>query len=314
MSVHRAMIRGMPHRTTGRPITRPVVLQRWLVVAGAMVAVATLVGLLIPAEWRVLTAAVSALAVFAGVVLAWRKTVAEEELRTRAGSQEEAALRRARAERERSAILFGYNLSELLGTIDGLARRPPSERSQEIAAVRQSAAVQCKEGVGAGDARAAYFRVDDLRAVRRRMTPDKVASSPERTDGFTTVFEEGGDDDQDVWEVLDGRRPTSFVEDVAEWETGRTEARGTRSYGTFITARVEAGGVAFGILTVNAVRPGSLLHEDKLYVAAMARILGLAELLCLTTHGHRTATDAAAGRSGTSGVVPMIGYRQEGPS
>ncbi|OUE26440.1 hypothetical protein BFL36_04330 [Clavibacter michiganensis] len=289
-------------------------LQRWLVVAGAVVALATLAGLMVPAEWRVITAAASALAVFAGVVLAWRKTVAEEALRARAASQEEVALRRARAERERSAILFGYNVSELLGTIDGLARRPASERSQEIAAVRQSAAVQCKEGVGAVDARAAYFRVEDLRAPRRRMTPDKVASSPERTDGFTTVFEEGGDDDQDVWDVLDGRRTTSFVEDVAEWEAARAGRRGTRSYGTFITARVEAGGVAFGILTVNAVRPGSLLHEDKLYVAAMARILGLAELLCLTTHAHRTATDAAAGRSGMSVVVPMIGYRQEGAS
>lgn len=304
----------MPQRTRGRPIGRPIVLQRWLVVAGAVVALATLAGLMVPAEWRVLTAAVSALAVFAGVVLTWRKTVAEEALRARAASQEEVALRRARADRERSAILFGYNVSELLGTIDGLARRPASERSQEIAAVRQSAAVQCKEGVGAVDARAAYFRVEDLRATRRRMTPDKVASSPERTDGFTTVFEEGGDDDQDVWDVLDGRRTTSFVEDVAEWEAARAGRRGTRSYGTFITARVEAGGVAFGILTVNAVRPGSLLHEDKLYVAAMARILGLAELLCLTTHAHRTATDAAAGRSGMSGVVPMIGYRQEGAS
>jgi len=304
----------MPQRTRGRPIGRPIVLQRWLVVAGAVVALATLAGLMVPAEWRVLTAAVSALAVFAGVVLTWRKTVAEEALRARAASQEEVALRRARADRERSAILFGYNVSELLVTIDGLARRPASERSQEIAAVRQSAAVQCKEGVGAVDARAAYFRVEDLRATRRRMTPDKVASSPERTDGFTTVFEEGGDDDQDVWDVLDGRRTTSFVEDVAEWEAARSGRRGTRSYGTFITARVEAGGVAFGILTVNAVRPGSLLHEDKLYVAAMARILGLAELLCLTTHAHRTATDAAAGRSGMSGVVPMIGYRQEGAS
>ncbi|MBT1636048.1 hypothetical protein [Clavibacter michiganensis] len=304
----------MPQRTRGRPIGRPIVLQRWLVVAGAVVALATLAGLMVPAEWRVITAAVSALAVFAGVVLTWRKTVAEEALRARAASQEEVALRRARADRERSAILFGYNVSELLGTIDGLARRPASERSQEIAAVRQSAAVQCKEGVGAVDARAAYFRVEDLRATRRRMTPDKVASSPERTDGFTTVFEEGGDDDQDVWDVLDGRRTTSFVEDVAEWEAARAGRRGTRSYGTFITARVEAGGVAFGILTVNAVRPGSLLHEDKLYVAAMARILGLAELLCLTTHAHRTATDAAAGRSGMSGVVPMIGYRQEGAS
>jgi hypothetical protein len=304
----------MPQRRRGRPVSRPVVLQRWLVVAGAVVALATLTGLMVPTGWRVFTAAVSALAVFAGVVLAWRKTVAEEVLRARAASQEEVALRRARAERERSAILFGYNVSELLGTIDGLARRPPAERSQEIAAVRQSAAVQCKEGVGAVDARAAYFRVEDLRSDRRRMTPDKVASSPERTDGFTTVFEEGGTDDQDVWDVLDGRRATSFVEDVAEWEAARAGTRGMRSYGTFITARVEAGGVAFGILTVNAVRPGSLLHEDKLYVAAMARILGLAELLCLTTHAHRTATDAAAGRSGMSGVVPMIGYRQEGAS
>lgn len=144
------------------------------------------------------------------------------------------------------------------------------------------------------------------------MMPDKVASSPQRTDGFTSVFAEVDDDDRDVWEVLDGQRPTSFVEDVTEWESGRPGAHGMRSYGTFITARVEARGVAFGILTVNAVSPGSLLHEDKLYVAAMARILGLAELLCLTTHAHRTAKDAAAARSGSSGVEPMLGERQKG--
>jgi hypothetical protein len=275
---------------------------------------ATLVGFVVPADWRTLTGSISAAAVFAGVVLAWRKTVAEDVLRARAKAQESDALRRARAERERSAIQFGYNVSELLGTIDGLARRPPAERVQEIAAVRQSAAVQCKEGVGAVDARAAYFRVEDLRSPRRRMMPDKVASSPERTDGFTSVFEEAGDDDQDVWEVLDGRQAASFVEDVTEWEDGRPGQRGMRSYGTFITARVKAGGVAFGILTVNAVSPGSLLHEDKLYVAAMGRILGLAELLCLTTHAHRIATDAAAARSAASGATPMIGERQEGAS
>ncbi|WP_414171128.1 hypothetical protein [Clavibacter tessellarius] len=289
-------------------------LQRWLVVAGAVVALATLAGLMVPAEWRVLTAAVSALAVFAGVVLTWRKTVAEEALRARAASQEEVALRRARADRERSAILFGYNVSEAprhhrrpgsttgLGALPG-DRRRPSVRRRAVQGGRRRGRRPCRVLPGGGPPRDPSE--DDTRQGRQQPRADgrlhdRVRGRRRRRSGC-------GD-------VLDGRRTTSFVEDVAEWEAARAGRRGTRSYGTFITARVEAGGVAFGILTVNAVRPGSLLHEDKLYVAATARILGLAELLCLTTHAHRTATDAAAGRSGMSGVVPMIGYRQEGAS
>lgn len=271
----------------------PRALQGWLIVMGVIVLAGTIAEAFAPEAWKPAPVVVVAVAVFGTLILSWRKSVVEKRLRKDARHREKHARALAKAERDRSAILFGYNLREVLNTIDGLAKLPRTERFREIAAVRQSAVVQTKDGVGAQDARAAYFRLTAHRPGARRMEPDKVASTLDREDTFTTVFDERDPRDQDVWSILDGRVPTAFVADVTSWVRQRGDAAGPRAYGTFITTRVEAGGVPLGILTVNAIRPGSLLREDRIYVEAIARVLGIAELLCLVDDDRKTPTQSA---------------------
>lgn len=137
-------------------------------------------------------------------------------------------------------------------------------------------------------------------------------SSPERSDGFTTVFDEATREDSDVWQILDGRRPSAFIEDVERWAHERGDRPDARAYGTFITARVEAGGIPFGLLTVNALRPGSLVKEDRLYVEAIARILAIAELLCLTTQTYQKIVDATARRAALSDAGHRLHVTDQG--
>lgn len=273
----------------------PERLQVWLFVVAVLVAISTIAGLSLPAELKGPPGIAGAVLVLLAFALSWMKSTAESALRAEASKNEKAALNLAKAARERSAILFGYNLREVLVSIDGLAKQPPAARAGEAPAVRQSVAVQAKEGVGALAARAAYFRVADLSSEDRTMSPDKVASSPERLDVFTTRFDESGPLDQDVWRILDGRQPTAFVENTASWAAARSDPR-QRVYGTFITARVEAGGIPFGLLTVNALAPGSLVQDDALFVEALARILGIVELLCMTTQAYTRASEATSTR------------------
>lgn len=273
-------------------------LQYWLIAAAALVAVAAVVQQLIPEPVRWVPVAVNAIAAFAAVILTARKTAAETRARDRLTESERTAKQLARAERERSAILFGYNVREVLSSIDSLAARPPAERATEAPAVRQSVAVQTKEGVSARSSRAAYFRVQDLTATSRVAHPDKVASSADRHDRFTAVFREDDPLHADVWRVLDGSRGAMRVPVVSEWDRSRGVER-DRQYGTFITVRVEAGGIPFGVLTVNATNPNSLVEDDVFYVEALARILGIVELLCLTSIAYSRALEATRARAAT---------------
>lgn len=284
---------------------RPARLQVTLIVLGAVIFIGTGVGLLLPAEVKWIAGLPVAAAVFLSLLATWQKTRAEESLRAESE-------RLARAERDRSAVLFGHNVREVLNTIDGLATRNPGDRSVEMAAVRLSAAFQTKEGVSPTDARAAYFRVADLMSGSRTMAPDKVASSPERSDQFTAEFIEAAPAGSDVWEILDGRAPPAFVEDTKEQARERGTPETVPIYGTYITVRVEAGGIPFGILTVNAIKPGSLLKEETLYVQAIARILGIAELLCLTPQTYHKTRDATARRAAASAQARRVAVSQGG--
>lgn len=233
------------------------------------------------------------------VVFAWRKSKADESARAKAREL-------LKAEKERSAILLGYNLREVFDAIDGLARRAPASRHLEIAGVRQSAAVQTKEGVAALAVRAAYYRIDDLNIEDRTMAPDKVAGSPDRTDKFTTTFVESSGRHPNVWTVLDGREPTYFVEDVKTHADPRIDFSYMDRFATFITARVSAGGINFGVLTVNATKAGSLVREDLFLVEAIARALAIAELLCLSTTNYTRALTTQARRDGMSQASPTL--------
>lgn len=302
--------------TTGSPrLERQIKrLQYGVIAVGAIVLASTIGGLLVAAEWKVLPGSIAAVSVFGGVVLTWRKTQVEDRLRKqidaakqRSDDERKLADELARAAKERSAIVLGYNMSEVLATVDRLAREDPVRRNTEIAAVRQSAVVQTKEGVSASDPRAAYFRLEDPASPTRVMRADKAAYSPEREDRFRTEFEEALTPDSNVWGILDGTDPTNFVVDIDADPNPRLDGTRGRAYKTFITARVAAGNIGFGILTVNATRAGSLVPEDKYLVEAIARVLGLAELLCLSTQNYRQYI-AISGRNPTTSVeAPTIG-------
>lgn len=230
------MTRASEVHPNGISSRRPARLQMVQIVLGALIFIGTALGFLLPDDERWLTGIPVAALVFAGLIVTWRKSQAEQSLRYESE-------RLARAERDRSAVLFGHNVREVLDTIDGLVEKSPANRSDEVAAVRHSAAVQTKEGVSPTDARAAYFRVADITSLSRTMKPDKVASSPERQDRFTTVFDEANPADSDVWEIVDGRRPPAFVENTARWVKERGKGEKVPTYGTFITVRVEAAGI-----------------------------------------------------------------------
>ncbi|WP_454085360.1 hypothetical protein [Georgenia sp. Marseille-Q6866] len=289
----------------GTSSRRPAGLQIAQVVLGALIFLLTALGFFLPDGAKWLTGIPVAALVFAGLIVTWKKSEAEQALRR-------DSERLAKAERDRSAVLFGHNVREVLDTIDGLVEKSPGKRSDEVAAVRLSAAVQTKEGVSPTDARAAYFRVADITAPSRTMSPDKVASSPERQDRFTTVFDEANPADSDVWEIVDGHRPPAFVEDTARWVVERAKGDTVPTYGTFITVRVQAGGIPFGALTVNAIRPGSLLKEDRLFVEAIASLLGIAELFCLTYPAYQKAVTATASRAAVSAQASTVGTSEGG--
>lgn len=275
---------------------RATVYQVLLILSAAIVAVAQIVSAFTPATALVLKGVLGTITAVLGVsvvIFAWRKSKAEERARSKARDL-------LTAEKERSAILLGYNLREVFEAIDGLARRAPASRHLEIAGVRQSAAVQTKEGVAALAVRAAYYRVDDLNVKLRTMAPDKVASSPDRTDKFTTTFVESSRRHPNVWSVLDGREPTYFVEDVMTHVDPRIDFSYMDRFSTFITARVSAGGINFGVLTVNAKDAGSLVPEDLFLVEAIARALAIAELLCLSTVNYKKALNTQATRDAKS--------------
>lgn len=288
-------------------------LQVWVVILGAVVLACTITGLLVPQELRPVSGIVAALGVFAGVFVTWRKSRAEESLRdaielarSAAESARAVADNLARAAKERSAVVLGYHMSEVLGAVDRLAREEPNRRSSEISAVRQSAVIQAKDGVSAADPRVAYFRLEDPLATDRVLRADKAAYSPDRQDRFRTEFLEANDRDSNVWGILDGRDPTNFVDDIDTNDDPRLNGTRGRAYKTFITARVAAGDIGFGVLTVNAIRAGSLLPEDRYLVEAIARVLGLAEMLCLSTQTYRQHVNATRRDATMSTAVPTM--------
>jgi len=294
-----------PARTEAEETRRAKFAQRWFVISAVGIAVAGLESVVgegtltetlarIVATLFVLSATVFSLLKSNGEARA-RAVLAQIQGETASHLLEEQKL--LKAEKERSAILLGHNLEEVFDSIDALARLPTSDRPAEIAAVQQSAAVQTKEGVGAVDARAAYFRVVDVTAEVRKMRPSKVASSVDRTDKFSAEFDEDSGRDSNVWEVLDGSEPTFFVEDISKLKDPRIDTSVQREYATFITATVSAGGLAFGILTVNARSPGSLVREDTFLVQALARALAIAELLTLSPQKYKAMYEATRLRS-----------------
>lgn len=236
------------------------------------------------ASWQVvalLAAPGTAVTAFTGWVLDERRGSA---LRGAARSAEQLL----EAERVRIATVTNGAFLSTLQALQALSGLDAQGRREAISGVRQRVVERACDLVRNEHPRAAYFTVADLEAQRRVMTPEGGIAQRARTDEFTSEFVEADDRTTDVWELVDEGDAALLREDVA---------LPGKAYHSYISAPVRAGGVAFGVLTLNVLERGGLGEEDRDFVLVLARLLAVAESLALSPAETAAARRATAARA-----------------
>jgi len=239
------------------------------------------------ASWQVaalVAALLTAVTAFAGWALDERRGAALRGAARSAGQLLEA-------ERVRIATVTNGAFLSTLQALQSLSGLDAQGRREAISGVRQRVVERACDLVRNEHPRAAYFTVTDLEAARRTMTPEGGIAQRARTDEFTSEFVESGDGTSDVWALVDEGDAALLREDVT---------LPGKAYHSYISAPVRAGGVPFGMLTLNVLEPGGLGEEDRDFVLVLARLLAVAESLALSpaeTAAARRATTARAGAS-----------------
>lgn len=191
------------------------------------------------------------------------------------------------AERIRIATATNGAFLPMLKSLQRLATMEAAERRSEISGFRQELLDKASDLIRNDSPRLAYFRVDDLLAPSRVMHPGPV-SQKNRTDEFTSLFDEAKGEDRELFDLID----------TAEAPVLRTSVDVPgRDYHCYVSAAVRAGGIAFGMLTVNTLESEGLSREDANNIVVMARILATAEGLRLTTVERRGILAVSESRS-----------------
>lgn len=181
------------------------------------------------------------------------------------------------AERIRIATATNGAFLPMLKSLQRLATMEVVERRTEISGFRQELLDKASDLIRNDAPRLAYFRVDDLLAPLRVMHPGPV-SQKNRTDEFTSLFDEANEEDREIFALIDTAETPVLNTSV--------EVPG-RDYRCYVSAAVRSAGIAFGMLTVNTLEPEGLSREDANNIVVMARILATAEGLRLTTVERR---------------------------
>lgn len=124
--------------------------------------------------------------------------------------------------------------------------------------------------IGAERSRACWFRLED--GPPKALIPIEHAG---RAGSATTSFVEGtpsGDAAIDMVLADEDR----LCEDINEDPPPGWDATKQRDYRTFISVSVIAGNTAYGMLTLDALKPGELTEEDKGLLRLMAGVLAAA--------------------------------------
>lgn len=206
----------------------------------------------------------------------WADDVAKRDKEGRAKTLE------AELEAERVRFTFMTNAAFLptLKTLQDFAGSDLNERKSEISGLRQDIVARVGDLVRGVPYRAAYFTVQDLRSSWRIMKSQHV-SHRERTDEFTTEFDETTTVGREVFGLIDHESSAKLVDDI--------HIPG-KLYRAYISAPVRAGGIPFGMLTVNVLEPGGLTPEDRDSILWLSRILATAEIMALSpTIRHQLA-------------------------
>lgn len=279
--------------------TRAPGLRRWLLAARLVtLAVAVVAALATWWAWSSDEAGPRLLALAAAIATALLAFVvwALEERRESALRGEAASLEALlQAERVRIATITNGAFLSTLAALQDLAGLDADERRTTVSGFRQKVVERACDLVKNEQPRAAYFRVDDLTAPLRTMSPRGNIAQRSRTDEFTTEFDEASGDQPDVWQLVDRADRALLREEV--------ELPG-KAHHAYISAPVRAGGVPYGMLTLNVLEPGGLSEEDRDFVLVLARLLAVAESLALTGPQRAAAVQAAGARPTLDDIGP----------
>jgi GAF domain-containing protein len=139
-------------------------------------------------------------------------------------------------------------------------------RAQAVPLVIKTAA----DLIGPDRTRACWFRLDAGR--HKRLVP---VSSAGRAGSPSTTFEEGSPaGDAAIGLVLADR--DRLCEDIETEPPPGWDASKPRDYRTFISVSVIASDIAYGMLTLDALEPGDLTHDDMRLLRLMAGALAVA--------------------------------------
>lgn len=264
---------------TAEPTVKIQRLSRWLIagrialcIAGVGSGVATYIGWqdpnnAVPRSAALFLAGAAAVVTF----LLW---AGDERRKTLLAGEKDTVEQLLEAERIRIQTVTNGAFLPTLAALQDLATQEIAGRREAISGFRQKVVERACDLVKNPAPRAAYFQVEDHATVLRVMTNRGCVAQRNRTDQFTSHFDESSTADRDVWQLID----------FADEPLLRPEVdRPGKAYHAYISAPVRSGSISFGMLTLNVLDAGGLSKEDSDSIMVLARLLGAAEALVLTT-------------------------------
>lgn len=278
--------------STGAVVDRSARYDRWQLVIGvAAAAAAAWVGLVSQGPWAAPARASLAVLAIAVAFITYRKNRNSADVTRQAHDDKRVLAAELEAERRRTLTTTQGVLQSVALTVREMAAMPTDAARLK----RESVTVQILAGavdfLTADAPRVSYFRLDELDEVfevdwttdpsrARVMRPFPYSGQRGRLDPPTRVFTEGGDDDQDVWNILASDQPR-IVTDIATDAPPGFDLSRHRAYDTYITVAVRADGIPFGVLTANATNAGDLIRLNEYTLGVLARLLAASEAIAL---------------------------------
>ncbi|CAM5459551.1 hypothetical protein SALBM135S_03855 [Streptomyces alboniger] len=164
-------------------------------------------------------------------------------------------------------VPLALNLDQIVSSSDASERRALKQQTK-LAIVSLTANL-----IGPPDARACFLEETPNRAPGQREIRCQNALWSGRNVAPVTVFSETNRRGRDLLKLLD-EGTSLFVDDVDRLPADLKPD--SDSYKTYITSAVTAGDRAYGLLTVDSLRPGELHQDDVTMVEVFARMLGVA--------------------------------------
>lgn len=205
-----------------------------------------------------------------GSVVAAGGAVAVGEVRKRASEAlaAEATAVEVQARIEARVAMVGA-LQPVATTLSGVVTSDEDSRQSMLGTVTQAVVVAAVRQVSAEDVRGAWYahEVVDGRRVLQRTCSDGRNDTTEHT-----LFEEGTVEGDAALAMVDGD-DHRYVVDIASEPPAGWDPERVRRYRTFVAVGISAKERPLGMLTVDALEPGSLTDEDLQTVILLASLL-----------------------------------------